>query len=244
MRCGSLSRNATMRRSVMDDEATALRRDLLTGCRILASEGLVEAFGHLSARLPDRGGFVISARKSLSLVDEIDLVTVDLDGRVLAGTAMPPLETPLHTAIYRRRSDVGAVARTHSETTSVFSILGRPVRPVHDLGAILLGPTAIFSRSDLISSAALGTAAAEALGAATAILLRGNGTAVVGRDVAEACIRAIYLEESARLSWKAMQAGSPTHFDEGEVLARGTELLEDQHVRRAWEHYRRKAGIS
>ena len=77
-----------------------------------------------------------------------DLVTVDLNGERVEGSNRQPLETWLHTCIYRRRKDVGGIARTHSFTTSSFSILGEPVKPVHDFGIYNLSGTPSFFLTD------------------------------------------------------------------------------------------------
>ncbi len=170
-----------------------------------------------------------------------DLVTVDLNGRKVAGGSDQPLETWIHTCIYRARPDVGAVARTHSFTTSAFAVAGRPVRPVHDFGAILLDEVPVFPHSELIETEALGQELAAFIGQGPGALLRGNGTAIVGKDAIETCIRAVYLEESAVMQLQAQQLGDPRYFAPEETRARGQQLLESSHILRAWEHYRREA---
>ena len=227
----------------MADERQRIAEEVLAACRILAHRRLCEASGHVSARIPGTEYFLISPRRSLALVRRPwDLVTVDLSGRKVEGAFDPPLETWIDTCLYRARPDVGAVARTHSFVTSVFSILGRPVQPVHNFGAILLGDVRVFPRSELIETEELGTELAAFIGQGTAALLRGNGTVIVGKDVVEACVRAVYLEESALLQYQALQIGEPRYFTPEEVEARGRQLLDSPHLLRAWEHYRLEAG--
>ena len=219
-----------------------LKNDLITSARILINRGICEAFGHVSARIPGTELFIITPRSSLMFVETPDdLVTVDLNGERVKGKNRQPLETWLHTCIYRQRKDVGGIARTHSFTTSCFSILGEPVKPVHDFGAILLKETPVFSDPHLIENSDIGNRLAAFIGSTgTAALLRGNGTAVLGKDIVEATIRAVYLEESAVLQYKARQLGTPIYFTETETLERGNQLLEASHVIRAWEHYKRE----
>lgn len=232
----------SFRRCPMPSEAEKIKENVVVASRILIKRGICEAFGHVSGRL--RGGelFVITPKASMDLIQgPEDLVTVNLKGERVEGKNVQPLETWLHTCIYRQRPDVGGIARTHSFTTSVFSILGEDIKPVHDFGAILLGKVPVFEDSHLIENVEIGTRLAEFIGARrTAALLRGNGTAVLGKDVIEATIRAIYLEESAILQFKGRQIGQPIYFSEQEVHERGTQLLESAHILRAWEHY--KAG--
>lgn len=222
------------------DQIKQVKIDVITAAQILTKRGICEAFGHVSARLPATQLFVITPRSSLMFVKKPeDLVTVDLNGERVEGSNRQPLETWLHTCIYRQRQDVGGIARTHSFTTSSFSILGEPVKPVHDFGAVLLMETPVFMDSHLIENRAIGDRLAAFIGeTGTAALLRGNGTAVLGKDVVESTIRAVYLEESAVLQFKARQLGTPIYFSGTETAQRGNQLLEASHVTRAWAHYK------
>lgn len=228
----------------MPSEAEKIRADVVVASRILIRRAICEAFGHVSGRLPGGELFVITPKASMDLIQGPgDLVTVNLKGERVEGKNVQPLETWLHTCIYRQRPDVGGIARTHSFTTSVFSILGEDIMPVHDFGAILLGKVPVFQDSHLIENGEIGTRLAEFIGAQnTAALLRGNGTAVLGKDVIEATIRALYLEESAILQFKARQIGQPIYFSEQEVRERGTQLLDSSPILRAWEHYKVRCG--
>jgi len=222
-------------------DAQKIKNDVVTAGRILIKRGICEAFGHVSARLPGDEFFVITPKASMIFVEgPEDLVTVNLKGERVEGQNQQPLETWLHTCIYRKRPDVGGIARTHSFTTSAFSILEEPVRPVHDFGAILLGETPVFPDSHLIENEKIGTRLADFIGPmGTAALLRGNGTAILGKDVIEATIRAVYLEESAMLQYKALKIGQPIYFTVNETRERGTQLLEAAHIYRAWEYYKK-----
>lgn len=227
-----------------ESRLSELKNDVITSARILVHRGLCEAFGHVSARVPQTDLFIITPKSSMAFVRApSDLVVVNLKGDTVRGTQRPPLETWIHTCIYNRREDIGGIARTHSFTTSVFSILGEPVKPVHDFGAILLKEAAVFEDSHLIENPELGKKLADFIGGdGTTALLRGNGTAVLGKDVVEATIRAIYLEESAILQFKARQIGRPIYFAETEMLQRGKQLLEASHINRAWNHYKAEIG--
>jgi HCOMODA/2-hydroxy-3-carboxy-muconic semialdehyde decarboxylase len=220
-----------------------IKENVIHAAHILINRGICEAFGHVSVRLPETDLFVITPKARMDAVDgPEDLVTVDMRGQRVDGKNVQPLETWMHTCIYRKRPDAGGIARTHSFTTSVFSILGEGVKPVHDFGAILLGEVPVFQDSHLIENEEIGLRLAEFIGQeGAAALLRGNGTAVLGKDIIEATIRAIYLEESAKLQFKARQIGQPIYFDEEEVHQRGHQLLEPSHIRRAWEHYKKAA---
>ena len=75
------------------DAMTALREDLISACRILSQQRLVEGFGHVSARLPGTDSFLITPRIALAAIEHSDLLTLDLCGNVIDGRHQPPFET-------------------------------------------------------------------------------------------------------------------------------------------------------
>lgn len=228
----------------MNSEWQRITEDVVKASKILIKRSICEAFGHVSARLPGSELFLITPRSSLALVQSIDdLVQVNLKGERVEGKNRQPYETWLHTCLYRARPDVGGIARTHSFTTSAFSIAGEAIKPVHDFGALLLGEIPVFNNSRLIENEEIGTQLAQFIGKGTGALLRGNGTAIIGKDVVEAVVRAIYLEESALLQLKAKQIGQPIYFSPEETFQRGTQHLESPHILRAWQHYCWEAGV-
>lgn len=230
--------------SIMKAEYQKIAEDVVKGTRILIKRGICEAFGHLSARLPGTDRFLITPSLSMAMVRSTDdLVQVDLKGEKVEGKNRQPYETWLHTALYRARSDVGGIARTHSFTTSAFSAAGEPVKPVHDFGAMMMGETPVFQDPRLITNEEIGTRLAAFIGKGAGALLRGNGTAIVGKDVVVAVIRAVYLEESAVLQLKAKQIGHPIYYTPDEIAERGAVALEEPHMLRAWQHYCWEAGV-
>lgn len=220
-----------------------IAEDIITASKILIKKGICEAFGHVSARIPGGEQFYITPRSSLAFVcDPDDLVLMNLHGEKVEGKNQQPLETWLHTCIYRARPDIGAITRTHSFTTSSFSIACKPVRPVHDFGAVLLGEIPVFNDSRLIENESIGTRLATFISKGTGALLRGNGTAILGKNVAEALVRSIYLEESAALQLKSQLLGNLVYLTPEETYQLGTQLLDSSHVLRAWEYYKWEAG--
>jgi ribulose-5-phosphate 4-epimerase/fuculose-1-phosphate aldolase len=212
-----------------------IRAQMAIGCRILSRRGLVEGFGHLSARLPD-GSVLITPRKALLLVQPEEIARLGPDARQIGGAGSPPVESAMHLAAYRYRPDVQAVSRTHSPTTSVFASMGRPIRPVHNFGTHLGDEVPIYPDIDLVATAELGDAVTRALGERDAVLLRGNGTLITAPTLVEAVMRAIWLEESALLQWRILAAGgSPIYFTSDEVARRRVMDMPHEPVR-AWDY--------
>ncbi len=227
----------------MKSESQKIAEDVVKASKILIKRGICEAFGHVSARLSNSDRFLITPSLSLAMVrGPEDLVEMNLKGEKVEGRNRQPYEVWLHTCLYRARPDVGGIARTHSFTTSAFSIAGESVRPAHDFGCAMLGETPVFQDPALIDSEEIGTRLAQFIGQRAGALLRGNGTAIVGKDVPEAVVRAIYLEESAMLQLKAKLIGEPVYFTPQEVKERAVDALKSPHVLRAWQHYCWEAG--
>lgn len=178
----------------------------------------------------------MSPRLGPGTVTPAELVVVDLDGEI-SGSARPPLELPVHTSVYREIPEVGAICRIHGEAASVLSVLRIHVRPLHFLGSILGGEVPVHDYGDLITDDARGVAVARALRGQRALLLRGNGQVVVGRTLAEACVRAIYLEEAARLQAQAMALGEPRYYTAEEVAEYAHAWEDPVNVQRAWNFY-------
>src|SRR5688572_21675852 len=113
-----------------------LRAEVVTACKVLTHFRIVEGFGHVSARV-GQNRILITPRRALGLVTEAELVELDLDGQQLAGEGTPPLEVPMHLAVYRRRPDVMAVARGHPRHVAAYACAGAPMKVAHGFGAHL-----------------------------------------------------------------------------------------------------------
>jgi L-ribulose-5-phosphate 4-epimerase len=222
----------------MKNNIASLKKDLIAACRILSHEELVRGFGHVSARIPGTYRFLLTPRVSLALVKEKELLTMNLDGKVVDGKSTPPFEAPLHAAIFSQRPDVQAIARIHARKANYFSITDRKIEAVHNHGSFFHGGAPVFSKTPLISSQALGEEVAEELGKNPAILLRGNGQVTVGRTIPEAVMMAIYLEEAADMLYGALQIGEPVFLGSEESGLGKKETLPPVDLERAWNYYK------
>jgi len=218
-----------------------LKRDVISACRILGEQKLVEGFGHVSARLPDSESFLLTPRISLALVGETDLLTLNLDGKVVEGHHPAPFEAWLHTAIMKSKPSVNAITRIHARVANMFSVTERKLEPVHNHGSFFAGGVPVFKRPDLISTAELGAQMTQELGDDPAILLRGNGQVTVGRTIPEAVMMAIYLEETAVMLYGALQIGTPIPLSASESKERRIEALPPVDLERAWNFFKKRA---
>ena len=181
--------------------------------RIVARAGLVHAFGHVSARTDD-GLLLTPVAPALWGLGAEDIRALAADGSPMDGDRrLVPLEAPMHAAIYRARPDVGAICRIHGHAAAAWAARAEPPPLLHGFGGIV-EPVATWPDANLVSDAAAGEGVAAALGAAPAILLRGNGGLAVGRDLPEAAARAWCLEDRCEVAERAGPAGVPFSPDE------------------------------
>lgn len=180
--------------------------------RMLSRMGLVEGFGHVSARTGD-DGFAITSTDPLCTQAAERVLLLDDAGAVRGGAAAAcPLEAPLHAAIYARRPDVGAICRTHSRHAAAWACRRMAPPYVHGLGG-LAGAVAVHEDVDLIATREQADAAAASLGEASCLLLAANGALATGTDLPAAIVRAWYLEEraeQARLATGAPAIAGPS----------------------------------
>ncbi len=220
------------------DTISRLRQDVISACRILSQRKLVEGFGHVSARIADSERFLMTPRIALALVEESDLLTMNLEGKVVEGEHPAPFETWLHIAIMRSKPQVNAISRIHARTANIFSVTDRKLEAVHNHGSFFADGVPVFSTPDLISTEQLGQAVATALGSKPAILLRGNGQVTVGKTIPEAVMMAIYLEEAAEVLHGALQIGTPVPLTLDESKRRQLEALPPVDLERAWSFFK------
>jgi len=232
----------------------SMLEDLVLSYRILASHGVVDAYGHVSVRSPDNPErYFISRSLAPELVTHNDIMEFDLDSRPVEqrGRSMY-LERFIHGEIYKLRPDVQAVVHNHSPSVIPFGVTKVPMRPLFNTGAFVGEGVPIYEIRDfqdsgdlIVKTPHLGEALANVLGAHPAALLRGHGAVVVGRSLSEVVIRSVYLELSAKLQAQAIALAGPqgtvTYFDEAEV--RETTARQDAAGtwERVWTLWREKA---
>jgi HCOMODA/2-hydroxy-3-carboxy-muconic semialdehyde decarboxylase len=211
--------------------------DLVAAGRALAAEGLVTAFGHVSARAGSGSALITPPRPLGSLRDDEPFLELSLEADELPPGV--PGEAWIHWAIYRARPDVNAVCRAQPPTATAFGVAASPIRALHGQGAFIGEEVPLHDDARLVRSKELGLAVAEGLGHESAVLLRGNGAVTVGATVGEAVARMWVLEASARLNLEAERLPSPAHPLEPEEHAAWAEVAPEI-LQRIWVYLRRE----
>jgi L-fuculose-phosphate aldolase len=190
---------------------------------VLALEGQDDyVAGHVSARLPDDPDLFLMKPANIGIEEMTpeDLLTIDLSGRVVAGTARRHNEVYLHSEILRARPDVNCVVHTHPVYAIVFSSLDQPLVPVSNEGVMFHNALPVFSEvTDVITTPALGEALARCLCDHKAVLLRNHGIATTGTTIEEAVWLALKLERACQMQLLAVAAGGPKVLHIGDLAS-------------------------
>ena len=230
--------------------------DLLAANRILANEGVVDAFGHVSVRHPDNPNhYLLSCARSPELVAAGDILEHSLEGEPLSGQGKEPYtERFIHAAIYESRPDVQSVVHHHSHSVIPFGITGQKLRPVLHMCASIGQEVPLWDSQNnfgdttlLVANMAMGRDFARVLGNHRCALMRGHGCSVVGGSIQAAVFVAIYLEVNAKLQLTASSLGSIKFLTAGEIEKINARMglgQKGQGVQRAWEYWCRRAGVA
>ncbi|MCL6592385.1 MAG: class II aldolase/adducin family protein [Alicyclobacillus sp.] len=218
----------------------ALKQQLVEAIVMMEKARLLDFNGHMSARIPGTDKILINSRKSSrSALTEADIVTINLEGELLEGVDEPPSEYHIHTEIYRRRPDVGAIAHTHPQWSTLFSITQIPLRPVIIQGAVL-GKVNVFQKPNLINTRELGVELAEALADHRAILMKAHGAVVAGEGIMETFVLSVYLEENAYRQYMASQLGYAHSLTDAEIAEMGRSVWQPKITKKVWDYHRAK----
>jgi ribulose-5-phosphate 4-epimerase/fuculose-1-phosphate aldolase len=221
------------------EKASDVRQQLVDAIRMLERAGIIDHNGHCSARRDASSFYINSGASVRGTLTVDDIVTVDMDGNLVEGTAKPPLEFHIHSELYRARPDVHAVMHTHPQWSTYLTMTGVKYLPVYAQG-VLLGDLPIMDSPLSVNTKPMGEKLAATIGSRPAALLKAHGAVTVGATVVEAFVLAAYLEENAYRQYMAMQIGKPYVFSEAEQQACREKLWSPNLFKKTWDHYRSK----
>jgi L-fuculose-phosphate aldolase len=218
--------------------------ELCLAHRILAVEGHEDrTSGHVSWRDPDGRGFWM--KRSHIGMDEVrgaeDLVLVDFDGEVLAGSGNRHYEWPIHAEILRLRPEVMAVGHTHPFYSQIFASTDEPLHPIGKEGAWFDDQPKFQETCSLIRTPELGVRVAETLGDADAVFLMAHGIAFTGATVRECTMVGIYLEAAVRAQVTIAMTGFRYKWpDEADARAKRAQTRTASGINNYWDYCARR----
>src|SRR5260370_2558996 len=145
-----------------------IKQKLVLAGKVLVAEGQDDfTSGHMSMRLPDDRTRFLMKPHSVGL-DELtmeNILTLDLDGNVVAGTSRRHSEVYIHSEIFKARPDVQSVIHTHPPYAVALSASGRPLRCYSQPSALFFEALGVYSDAvALVRTPAMGKGVATAMG--------------------------------------------------------------------------------
>lgn len=224
---------------------------LVTANHILAHEGIVDAYGHVSVRHPlHKDRYLLSRSRSPELVTADDIMEFTLDGRPANGsTAQPYLERFIHGALYEARPDVQSVIHSHAGEVLPFTICATPLRCVLHVASGMGETSPVWDIADefgdtnlLVTDMAQGRSLARTLASNQTVLMRGHGFTVGAPSLEDAVKAAVYMPLNARVLLAAQQMGEVRALSAGEIRIRNEVKPDSPQMRRAWEYWEQRAA--
>jgi ribulose-5-phosphate 4-epimerase/fuculose-1-phosphate aldolase len=238
---------------MLDDLSVAACADLIHANHILGHEEILDAYGHVSIRHPERPDhFVMSRARAPELVEYEDLMDFDGAGEPGSGTGQTPyIERFIHASLYATRSDVMAICHNHTLSILPFGISKTTrLRSVIHSARFLGGDVPVWDMADefgpetdmLVRNLDHGNSLARSVGDRSLALMRGHGSVVVAGTVADLVAMCLGMDRNARVQLAAIGLGECIPLHDGEhrrPQASGAGLASDN---RAWEYYVQRAS--
>jgi ribulose-5-phosphate 4-epimerase/fuculose-1-phosphate aldolase len=223
-----------------------VRNEVARANRILANEGVLDGFGHVSVRHPnDPNRYLLSRSRSPELIQASDILEFTLDSEpVRPPTVALYAERVIHGCIYQARPDVNAVVHHHAPAVMPFCIAGVEIVPVFHLGAAMGAKAPFWNQADefgdtnmLVVKPEEGRSLAKALGDHTMVLMRNHGATVVASDLRQLVFRSVFSCNNAAYQMQAALLGKVTRLRPGEAEMAGALAQLPTALNRASEYW-------
>jgi len=228
--------------------AAALIADLAAASRILAAQGVVDGFGHVSMRHPQAPDRYFMARSiAPALVTPEDIIEYDLDSNPCNANGRGSfLERFIHGEIFKARPDVMSVVHSHSPSVIPFGLVGVPMQAMFHNAAFLAAGVPVFDIKEkfgatdmLVSNGVKGVALAAAIGKKDVAMMRAHGSVACGPTLQTAVFRAVYTEVNARIQhWTLALAGGRPMAVLDSQEGRLADVINQTAGMRAWDLWR------
>lgn len=203
----------------MPGDIDKIKEKVVKLCKRMLQSGLVAGtWGNISALDREEQVVVITpSGMDYTALKAADMVVLDMQGRVVEGKRKPSSEAPLHLAIYRARQDIAGIVHTHSEVATSFAVIRKPIEPVVEDAAMLVGGAVQVAQYALPGTEELANNVVNALDKRFAVLMANHGLVGVGRNVDEAYTVCQVVEKCARIYAWSKSLGQPVLLPEQDV---------------------------
>ncbi len=236
------------------EDVTGLIRELVIANRILAREGVVDAFGHISVRNPNNPeSYFISVSRAPELITVDEIGEFRLDGAPFGDQkgSTPKGERAIHGVIYEVRTDVNSVVHNHSQEVVPFAATNTLIRPLLHMSAPMGAHVPIWDIRDnfgetnhLVVTMEQGRDLAATLGENASALMKRHGCVCARRNIREVVMTAVYLQATAKMIMQAkLLGGEIDYLTPAEVDLCNVNQLGPLGLDRAWEYWVMRSGF-
>ena len=230
------------------------RRELSLANRIVANEGVIDAFGHVSMRHPDNPNrYLLSRSRAPEMVTPDDFIEYDLDSNpVREPTVSQYSERVIHGAIYKARPEVNSVCHHHCPAFMPLLATGTDYVPIFHLGAVGGIKPPYWDQHDefgdtnmLVCKPEEGASLARALGTHWMVLMNRHGVTVAGTSVQDCVFRCVYSARNAEYQVRALTIGDHiASLSPGETERAGQIVVSTTGLTRSWEYWSMRVAKS
>jgi ribulose-5-phosphate 4-epimerase/fuculose-1-phosphate aldolase len=235
------------------DPVAQMLSDLVVANRVLANEGVLDGFGHVSCRHPlDPARYFLPKVCSPETVTVADIIEFNVSGEPVNADGRPIYaEHPIHAALYAARPDVRAICHNHSDAVIPFGLTNEPLRPLIHVAAVIGESVPVWDIADefgdatdlLVRTHLQGASLSHCLGDAAVTLMRGHGSVVVAESLPQLALRAIYLVRNAALQLASRSLGQVRYLSSGEIATSAAAHGKPFVVDRAWAYWKGRVGF-
>jgi ribulose-5-phosphate 4-epimerase/fuculose-1-phosphate aldolase len=233
---------------------TEARRELALANQIVAHEGVIDAFGHVSMRHPGNPGrYFLSRSRAPELVTPDDFIEYDLDSQKIGAGDQPQYsERVIHGEIYKARPEVMSVCHHHCPAFMPLLATGTDYVPVFHLGAVGGIRPPYWDQHDefgdtnmLVIKPEEGASLARALGRHWMVLMKRHGVTVAGTSVKDCVFRCVFSARNAEYQVQSMAIGNNVaSLSPGEALLAGSISSKTTGLTRSWEYWSMRVAKS
>ena len=231
----------------MANKLADARVELSLANRIVANEGIIDAFGHVSMRHPDNPNrYFLSRSRAPELVSPDDFIEYDLESNPVRATDIPQYsERVIHGEIYKARPEVNSVCHHHCPAFMPLIATGADYVPIFHLGAVggikppYWDQNKEFGDTNmLVVKPEEGASLARALGSNWMVLMSRHGVTVAGTSVKDCVFRSVFSARNAEYQVRAMTIGDNiASLTPGEAQLAGGISAKTTGLTRSWEYW-------
>lgn len=214
-------RDGEIKRSLSDENIINLKKEIVDLCKQLLKEGhVIGSAGNVSIRIKkDEKEYVLITPSNVQYYEMVpeDILTIDMEGKVIEGKRNPSVEKKMHLSIYKEREDVNAIIHAHSIYSTVLSALNMVIPPIFEEFVPYIGGEVLCANYGEAGSEELAGGVLSALEERNAVLLANHGNLCCGSHLDGAYTVLKYLERGAKIYYLAKLVKEPNLLPEDTI---------------------------